>query len=1299
MALSHADLGFLGPYRGGPQNAAYAAHHDPYRVVWVYACVNARSAAASGSPIEFYRLDENGDEALIGDPGDPINLLFCPPKKNQVPSLRELVRRTMIHLLLQGGLYYVFERARGSSVFTDVSIRTVAQVRPNRDRDTDEILDYVEYDKMGRPVRGFLKNEILPVLFYNPHRAGEPLSPISAARMSLNSEISINAWNAGFFNKGLRTPFLMETRRNLGQEQEKDLQRRIRHFYGGIDNAHDVMVVPAGAKMIPVGMPAKDLDFINGKKLSREEILAVFGVPPAIVGILEHANYSNAREQTQTFWTNTVLPDQTGLCELIQLNILDPFFPGTFLRFNNSKVRAIRPDPVELAPAVKTYFEVGYDRDEIAAILDEPTLVGNRADDALVAVEEEGDEEESPGAVLVGPEEPLASGFRLKLDEGDLRRYGRAHGSLIGEEEERYIRVFGRFFQELARSLNRRIEQGQAAEVDRERWAGVFEGFLMPVVEDTAELSAQVGVLELSHAAGRGTIRTPDRAPAKSVDISRYMTDDQIAAFRLAVTEFTSRIVGVGDNVINDLNQRLLVAVPAGATVQQTKRIAREVIGETWRGRGLTIARTTANGAYNAARNALFEGQGVRRIQWVSAGDNHVRELHALENGNMVEFGEVFPVTRLRYPHDPAGSPEAVINCVTEDSLLGGADISKFYRRFYSGDIVTIKTESGKVLSVTPNHPILTRQGWVPANELVQGQDVFSARLCDMTGVRFLNVQYPVASAGQIFDALSKRWSTQRVGSVELDFHGDGRDGDIDIIRADSQLWNWIQSELIEPFCHFHFTRPEIFQRYLIVARTLFSYFDRIFISAPRIVGMRDNIFSFFFAQLGHPDHIGFANSSSFQSQLFESRFDSGSGDSVFFGQGKNRHTRFKIFSELVERNVPFSCRTDRNAFPAQASAYNTSRYSELTRDLLGAIPFSVQPDQILDIGIRIYKGHVYNVENAGRHPVYTSNGVVSSNCRCTTSAAQVADPLQPAERRRPIDDAGAVASLARVSVNRAVGVAFKDLHKRLPSGRTARVRKVAERLIERPGAWQAVADGLDALPAPAASAVLAGFTFGADSQVGIALSSDGHAAVAAALNQFLPTRLRELPALQLVGDPTLATLRYADDVLVLPSDRLALAGLYLADPLAYVVSGLDVERAITAVQGLGHGLGYHLMRHDPQTADFARIYFKRRAGDAPLVPLRSGHLGVSGFPIEEMGRVYAAELDRGSRRSSRFWQGSEIVPHFISRLISLPWTRAAFAQLENQSAVREAVARGLVPLLEDARALHAFLAFLHGEF
>jgi F like protein len=101
-----------------------------------------------------------------------------------------------------------------------------------------------------------------------------------------------------------------------------------------------------------------------------------------------------------------------------------------------------------------------------------------------------------------------------------------------------------------------------------------------------------------------------------------------------------------------------------GESVRQiAKRIEAETFGEIAGSRALTIARTETVGALNAgAFTAAEQSRVMRSKQWLTQGDGRVRDSHAAIDGERVDIGAAF-TNGLRYPHDPMGPAEEVINC------------------------------------------------------------------------------------------------------------------------------------------------------------------------------------------------------------------------------------------------------------------------------------------------------------------------------------------------------------------------------------------------------------------------------------------------------------------------------------------------------------------------------------------------------------------------------------------------------------------------------------------------------------
>ena len=353
------------------------------RMCWVRACIDRIATSASSAPLLFYKgsldkINDFNEKDIIKDKTHPVYKLFNPPKSNYITSFTQLMHRTFMHLNTDGYIYWVIEREKGIAVNFDLLFK-------------DELYPIVTHNTkgmLGRPkllgwegVSGkrYTTSDILLIQNYNPNYK-DPLSiftglsPLSAARLSLESEYSIAGWNSAFFRSGMKNPLLLQAKGQLTREQKNEIKREVTNYYSGIDGAHGALLMQGGIEVKPLIVSPKDIDFINGKKLNREEILAIFGVPPSIVGIFEFSNYSNVREQIRIFWEHTLLPKMNFLLELIQFNILDKDFPGVSAKWDLSKVKGLAPDPIELANPAKVYQSMGYSASQIAKILNYPAM-------------------------------------------------------------------------------------------------------------------------------------------------------------------------------------------------------------------------------------------------------------------------------------------------------------------------------------------------------------------------------------------------------------------------------------------------------------------------------------------------------------------------------------------------------------------------------------------------------------------------------------------------------------------------------------------------------------------------------------------------------------------------------------------------------------------------------------------------------------------------------------------------------------------------------------------------------------
>lgn len=124
--------------------------------------------------------------------------------------------------------------------------------------------------------------------------------------------------------------------------------------------------------------------------------------------------------------------------------------------------------------------------------------------------------------------------------------------------------------------------------------------------------------------------------------------------------------------------------------------------------------------------------------------------------------------------------------CVLEGNRISfnSDETTGVSKRRYKGEAISIELSSGERLSVTPNHPILTSRGWVPAGSLQEGSSVACSPLTNgKPRNRPYNVDGPTLIE-EVFDAVSGVFGSfgREVPISPPHFHGDGEGSEVAVI-------------------------------------------------------------------------------------------------------------------------------------------------------------------------------------------------------------------------------------------------------------------------------------------------------------------------------------------------------------------------------------------------------------------------------------------------------------------------------------------------------------------------------------
>jgi HK97 family phage portal protein len=163
-------------------------------------------------------------------------------------------------------------------------------------------------------------DEVLHVAWWSPI-GPVGTSPLQQLGVTLQIEDSAQRWQRSLLANGARPPSALTVAPEfLGLEAAerkqilKQLREDIINIYSGPEAAGTPALLPPGLEWKGVGHTAVEAELIDQRKINREEVAAVYLIPPPLMGILDRATYSNIETQRDMTYTDCLGPPLV-LCE------------------------------------------------------------------------------------------------------------------------------------------------------------------------------------------------------------------------------------------------------------------------------------------------------------------------------------------------------------------------------------------------------------------------------------------------------------------------------------------------------------------------------------------------------------------------------------------------------------------------------------------------------------------------------------------------------------------------------------------------------------------------------------------------------------------------------------------------------------------------------------------------------------------------------------------------------------------------------------------------------------------------
>lgn len=250
--------------------------------------------------------------------------------------------------------------------------------------------------------------------------------------------------------------------------------------------------------------------------------------------------------------------------------------------------------------------------------------------------------------------------------------------------------------------------------------------------------------------------------------------------------------------------------------------------------RAETIARTESLNALRAGRREFWlqyrdaNPLATFTRTWSSSGaDGRTRVMHlAMEKQKVhgLDAPYVGPDgSRVLFPGDTSmGAPASfTVQCFAPWTRIAPAGLIAAMRHDYTGDLVELSDGGVVNLAITPNHPILTRCGWVAAGEIKEGDYLFHCEFGEGAFSVGLQIDAVQPTVEQLYDAAKRLGRQMGSAEVVVDLHGYIPDQDVDVVSVPCGLGFALEPAIQKRLSEFTFAGADVAHGLLLAARMM----------------------------------------------------------------------------------------------------------------------------------------------------------------------------------------------------------------------------------------------------------------------------------------------------------------------------------------------------------------------------------------------------------------------------------------------------------------------------------------------
>lgn len=283
--------------------------------LWVHTLVNKRANAVARLPLKVYRRAETG---RLSARDTPFGQLLAAPSTLLDPFLFWLW--TASTLDIHGEAIWGKVRDDGGRPIELVPFHPCYVKDETKNGKTRWWYESADLKF------SFDRRDIVHFRTFNPSTMLRGMSPLEPLRATLDNEDGARRANSALWRNGGRPSIVLEHPGIMSEDAALHLSAQWSDIHGGVDNWAKALVLEEAMTANVLSLNVEELQYIEGRKLNREEVCAVYDMPPAAVHILDHATFSNITENLRSVYRDTMAPRLTLFESTIEFELRDGRF-------------------------------------------------------------------------------------------------------------------------------------------------------------------------------------------------------------------------------------------------------------------------------------------------------------------------------------------------------------------------------------------------------------------------------------------------------------------------------------------------------------------------------------------------------------------------------------------------------------------------------------------------------------------------------------------------------------------------------------------------------------------------------------------------------------------------------------------------------------------------------------------------------------------------------------------------------------------------------------------------------------